>query len=137
MPGEFYGKTYRYFYFGNYKYWIMDERPEDCDLINRDIVDGEVPIVFPRYSMLVIGSLERVLELFRQHHVPIQQSDFFSDKGYVFMIRSGSDNGRSLVDALENSSDVTAVRSMYAQGIKEYIAFCKDSIIPVEIDVDL
>ena len=38
VPGEFYGKTYSYFYFGNYKYWIMDERPEDCDLINRDEV---------------------------------------------------------------------------------------------------
>ena len=137
VPGEFYGKTYRYYYFGNYKYWIMDERPEDCDLINRDIVDGEAPIVFPRYSLIVSGSLERVMELFRQYHVPIQQSDFFSDKGYVFMIRSGSDNGQALVDALENSSDVTALRSMYGQGIKEYITFCKDSIIPVEIGFNL
>ena len=39
VPGEFYGKTYRYFYFGNYKYWIMDASPEDCDLINRDKVE--------------------------------------------------------------------------------------------------
>ena len=53
------------------------------------------------------------------------------------MIRSGSDNGQALVDALENSSDVTAVRSMYVQGIKEYITFCKDSIIPVEIGFNL
>ena len=115
----------------------MDERPEDCDLINRDIVDGEAPIVFFLYFLIVSGSLEGVLELFRQYHVPIQQSDFFSDKGYVFMIRSGSDNGQALVDALENSSDVTAVRSMYVQGINEYIAFCKDSIIPVEIGFNL
>ena len=92
---------------------------------------------FPFYSLIVSGSLERVLELFRQHHVPIQKSDFFSDKGYVFMIRSGSENGQALVDALENSSDVTAVRSMYGQGIKEYIAFCQDSIIPVEISFDI
>ena len=53
------------------------------------------------------------------------------------MIRPGSDNGQALIDALENSSDVTAVRSMYAQGIKEYIAFCKDSIVPVEISFDI
>lgn len=92
---------------------------------------------FPRYSLIVSGSLERVLELFRQHHVPIQQSDFFSDKGYVFMIRSGSEHGRALVEALKNSTDVTGVHSMYAQGIKEYIAFCKDSIIPAEISFDL
>ncbi len=35
-PGQFYGRTYHYCYLGKYKYWMMDERPEDCDLINRD-----------------------------------------------------------------------------------------------------
>ena len=38
-PGQFYGKTYNYFFLDGYKYWIMDERPEDCDLINRDKVE--------------------------------------------------------------------------------------------------
>ena len=98
---------------------------------------GREYLEFPFYSLIVSGSLECVLELFRKHNVPIQQSDFFSDKGNVFMIRPGSDNGQALIDALENSSDVTAVRSMYAQGIKEYIAFCKDSIVPVEISFDI
>ena len=137
VPGQFYGKTYYYYYLDGYKYWWMDATVEECDLINRDIVDGETPIVFPNYSMIVTGSLERALELFRQHNVPIQQSDFFEDKGYVFMVRAGSDNGQALVDALENSCDVTAVSSMHAQGIKEYIAFCKNSIVPVKLDLDL
>lgn len=39
VPGQFYGKTYNYFFLDGYKYWIMDERPEDCDLINRDKVE--------------------------------------------------------------------------------------------------
>ena len=38
IPGEFFGHTYKYFYLGMYKYWIMDLSPEECDLINRDEV---------------------------------------------------------------------------------------------------
>lgn len=38
VPGEFYGRTYKYYYLGRYKYWIMDDTPEQCDLINRDEV---------------------------------------------------------------------------------------------------
>jgi len=38
VPGEFYGKTYQYLFLDDYKYWIMDESPEVCDLINRDKV---------------------------------------------------------------------------------------------------
>ena len=37
-PGQFYGRTYKYFYLGQYKYWLMDPSPEECDLINRDEV---------------------------------------------------------------------------------------------------
>ena len=36
VPRQFDGRTYNYCYLGKYKYWMMDERPEDCDLINRD-----------------------------------------------------------------------------------------------------
>lgn len=36
VPGQFYGKTYYYFYLDGYKYWWMDPTPEECDLINRD-----------------------------------------------------------------------------------------------------
>ena len=36
VPGQFYGKTYHYFYLDGYKYWWMDATPEECDLINRD-----------------------------------------------------------------------------------------------------
>jgi hypothetical protein len=39
--GEFYGKTYHYFYLDNWKYWIMDKRPEDCNLINREDHTGK------------------------------------------------------------------------------------------------
>lgn len=38
VPGTFYGKTYYYFYLGEYKYWWMEEKVEDCFLINRDKV---------------------------------------------------------------------------------------------------
>lgn len=31
----FYGKSYKYFYWGEYRYWMMDPTPEECDLINR------------------------------------------------------------------------------------------------------
>lgn len=37
VPGEFFGKTYHYYYLDELKYWIMDENPEDCDLINREL----------------------------------------------------------------------------------------------------
>lgn len=136
-PGQFYGKTYYYYHLGGFKYWWMAPSAEECDLINRDVVDGETPIAFPHYSMIVTGSLERVLNLFRQYNVPIQKSDFFPGKGYVFMVRSGSDNGRELLDALENSRDIMALSSMYGQGIEQYVEFCKESIIPVEIGFDL
>ena len=37
VPGQFYGKTYHYFFLDGWKYWIMDENPADCDLINREL----------------------------------------------------------------------------------------------------
>ncbi len=39
-PGQFYGRTYYYYYFEDYKYWWMDDTVEECDLINRDKVNG-------------------------------------------------------------------------------------------------
>ena len=36
IPGSFYGKTYRYFFLDDWKYWIMDDDPAECDLINRE-----------------------------------------------------------------------------------------------------
>lgn len=37
LPGEFYGETYHYYYLDEWKYWIMDENLNDCDLINREL----------------------------------------------------------------------------------------------------
>lgn len=37
VPGQFYGKTYHYIFLDGWKYWIMDENPADCDLINREL----------------------------------------------------------------------------------------------------
>jgi hypothetical protein len=37
VPGYFYAKTYQYFYLDGWKYWIMDEDPGECDLINREL----------------------------------------------------------------------------------------------------
>lgn len=137
LPGQFFGKTYYYYYRGGFKYWIMDEFPEQCDLINRDVIEGEVPIMFPLFSLIVTGSLEHIMELFRQNNVPLQQSTFHCETGYVFMTRSGSSNETTLLEALESCSDVSSIRSMYGQGIKEYIAFCKKSIVPIEVGFDL
>lgn len=36
IPGTFYGKTYQYFFLDDWKYWIMDASPIECDLINRE-----------------------------------------------------------------------------------------------------
>lgn len=36
VPGTFYGKTYHYFFLDDWKYWIMDANPAECDLINRE-----------------------------------------------------------------------------------------------------
>jgi len=36
--GQFYGKTYQYLYLGEYRYWMMDPTPEECDLINRCLI---------------------------------------------------------------------------------------------------
>ena len=42
VEGSFCGKTYKYLYWGDYRYWMMDPTPEECDLINRCIIpDGE------------------------------------------------------------------------------------------------
>ena len=38
VSGTFYGREYRYFYLGEYRYWEMDPTPEQCDLINRCLV---------------------------------------------------------------------------------------------------
>lgn len=37
-PGEFFGKTFHYYFQDGYKYWMMDPSPEECDLINREVV---------------------------------------------------------------------------------------------------
>lgn len=42
VDGSFCGKTYRYLYWGEYRYWMMDPTPEQCDLINRCLIpEGE------------------------------------------------------------------------------------------------
>ncbi|MDO5322121.1 MAG: hypothetical protein Q4F39_07030 [Bacteroidia bacterium] len=41
VEGEFYGKKYRYFFLDEWKYWMMDPTPEECDLINRERVSGK------------------------------------------------------------------------------------------------
>lgn len=51
VEGKFYGKTYKYFYWGDYRYWMMDPTPEECDLINRCIIpEGErMPENYPDF----------------------------------------------------------------------------------------
>lgn len=34
--GQFYGRTYNYYFLDDWKYWIMDEDPAMCNLINRE-----------------------------------------------------------------------------------------------------
>lgn len=34
-PEEFFSRTYMYLRDNDYKYWIMDENPEDAQIINR------------------------------------------------------------------------------------------------------
>lgn len=42
VDGQFCGRTYRYLYWGEYRYWMMDPTPEQCDLINRCLIpEGE------------------------------------------------------------------------------------------------
>lgn len=41
VNGQFCGKTYRYLYWGEYRYWYMDPTPESCDLINRCFIPEE------------------------------------------------------------------------------------------------
>ena len=36
-------RTVRYYYAGNYKYWVMDPTIEETDLINRARIDGKGP----------------------------------------------------------------------------------------------
>ena len=36
VPGTFFGRTYQYLFLDDWKYWIMDDNPLDCDLINRE-----------------------------------------------------------------------------------------------------
>jgi hypothetical protein len=35
--------TVRYYYFGDYKYWVMDPTIDETDLINRARIDGKGP----------------------------------------------------------------------------------------------
>lgn len=42
VEGTFCGKKYKYLYWGEYRYWMMDPTPEECDLINRCVIpEGE------------------------------------------------------------------------------------------------
>ena len=51
VDGVFYGRIYKYLYWGDYRYWMMDPTPEECDLINRCIIpDSERnPKNFPSF----------------------------------------------------------------------------------------
>lgn len=131
-PGQFYGKTYYYYYLDGYKYWSMDERPEDCDLINRDKVPEGHYSLYNRCSFILTGSLESVLDIFRRYIVPVQKSDFSGDKGYVFMFRNDVPWHEEFMKELSDSPDIFAVSCPpYRVGEDSYSEFCKDSIIPV------
>ena len=92
--------------------------------------------IFKIGSFILIGNLSSILAVFERFNVPLQLSGFHKDKGYVFMTRAGSENEKELMDALNVCPDVTAVSCMCGQGMKEYISFCKNSIVPVEIEGD-
>ena len=36
-PGTFYGRRYQYLFLDDWKYWIMDDNPLNCDLINNGL----------------------------------------------------------------------------------------------------
>lgn len=137
VPGEFCGKTYRYYHIDERKYWSMDERPEDCDLINMDSADGESPVLFHSCSMILEGPIERVKEIFLRNNVPLCKSDFAKDVGYVFLIRMGTATSDSLFGALREYPDAIASCSPALVGVKTYLRYCKESLVPVEYDLDI
>ncbi len=132
IPGQFYGKTYCYFYLDGYKYWSMDESPEDCDLINRDIVETQDSVYYTHYSFILTGSLENVLKIFSRHESPLCKSDFHGDDGYVFIVPEKVAGESGLVKALRECPDVMALSTAYSTTKETYLEMCKKSIVPVE-----
>ena len=131
-PGLFYGKTYFYFYLDGYKYWSMDERPEDCDLINRDKVEDPDSVYYSHYSFILNGSLENVLDIFNRHESPLCKSDFHGNDGYIFIVPEKGVGESGLVRALRECQDVTALSFAHCTSKEAYLEMCKQSIVPVE-----
>lgn len=131
-PGQFYGKTYYYYYLDGYKYWSMDERPEDCDLINRDKVEVQDSVYYSHYSFIVNGSLKNVLDIFSRHESPLCKSDFHVNDGYVFIVPEKGIGESGLVKALRECPDVEALSFAYCSSKEAYLEMCKESIVPVE-----
>ena len=44
-PERFFSKTYVYLRDGEYKYWIMDENPEDAEIINRAKIEPKAKMI--------------------------------------------------------------------------------------------
>lgn len=88
--------------------------------------------VWRECSFILSGNLENVLGIFRKYGEPVRRSDFFGDKGYVFLSREIEMDGKTLLQALNDCPDVTFASSAPVMcGAEGYREFCRSSIIPV------
>ena len=42
VPGTFFGRMYQYLFLDDWKYWIMEEDPTECGLINKEYLGHSV-----------------------------------------------------------------------------------------------
>lgn len=98
--GQFYTRTYRYFYLGEYKYWDMDPTPESCDLVNRDKFRADFvergPVCPDSHSE---EFLTTAFSLFRQYQQRGKVADVLCGDGKVYSRLSES--GKSTYSGID------------------------------------
>ena len=66
-----------------------------------------------RYSVLVIGSVEKVKEIAKKHEVELEPSDFAQDKGFIIEVEEEVLGTHPLVVELRKSKETFGVSREY------------------------
>jgi len=62
------------------------------------------------YTMLVVGSLERVMEAAKRHKVKLHKASFAPGIGYEFTVKEDGIGANPFVDEMSRSKDVMNLR---------------------------
>ena len=93
---------------------------------------NESETLYPYYSFILVGNLEKVKDIFRRHRAPLCKSDFAADAGFVFSFPENVIGGSPLVKELSDCLEIIALSTMQCTSYDHYLEMCRTSVVSID-----